>query len=316
MQFTKSANIVLTQCMGLKASESILIVTDSRLYSLANLFYKKALGITRHSKIITTIIPEFSGVEPPEKIAKEMLDYDIILLITAKSLSHTNARKNASLKGARIASMPGLTKEMARALNVDYDKIKENNQRLFSFLKNKKTIKIKTTKGTDIEFNFEGRKWLMDNGIYAKKGDFGNLPAGEVFAAPLEGKTNGIFVVDASIAGLGIVDRDVKVYVKDGFATKVEGGKIAKKLEEQFKEKSYRNIAELGIGTNPGARISGNVLEDEKVLGTCHIAFGNNKHFYGKVDVPFHVDCVIKNPFIYADKKIYILDYLDKVDEH
>ena len=75
-----------------------------------------------------------------------------------------------------------------------------------------------------------------------------------------------------------------------------------------LKNKLYKNVAELGIGTNYKAKIRGNILEDEKVLGTCHIAFGNNKHFGGKVDVPFHVDFVIQNPTIYSDDVLILKD--------
>jgi len=59
----------------------------------------------------------------------------------------------------------------------------------------------------------------------------------------------------------------------------------------------------LGVGTNPKAKITGNVLEDEKVFGTAHIALGNNTAFEGKVDVPVHVDGVFTKPTIFLDKK-------------
>ena len=127
------------------------------------------------------------------------------------------------------------------------------------------------------------------------------LPAGEVFIAPLENKTNGTIIVDASVGGLGKVDKNIKIIVKDGFIDNIAGGKISDAFKKLLKNKLYRNVAELGIGTNPKAKIIGNVLEDEKASGTCHIAFGNNKHFGGKVDVPFHVDVVIRKPTIYAD---------------
>ena len=304
MPLNQSVKIVLTNCISLTPDESFLIITDENLFNLANEFFKESLRITKKSKIIKTIIPEFNGAEPSQNVSDKLLNCDAALLITAKSLSHTNARKNASLNGARIASMPGLTFEMAeRALNVDYGAIIENNNKLFSLLKNKKYIRIKTKKGTDIGFNFENRNWIMDIGIYTKKGSFGNLPAGEIFSAPVEGKTNGVFVVDASIAGIGILKSEVRIYVKNGLVDKVAGNTEAKKLESMFKGKNYKNIAELGIGTNPKAIITGNVLEDEKALGTCHIAFGNNKHFGGLIDVPFHIDCVIKNPEVYGDDR-------------
>lgn len=298
----KSCKIILKDCMNLKKSESCLIVTDSKLKSIGNALLKNSLRITKQSKLLIIPIPEAHGTEPPKKAAKEMMEYDVILIPTTKSLSHTKARHSASKKGSRIASMPGITIDMMkRALNADSKKIKKINDKLISRLKNKIKIRITTKKGTDIEFYLKGRKWIGDDGIYTKKGAFGNLPAGEIFIAPIEGKTNGKIIVDASVGGIGKVDKNIEIYVKDGFIVDVIGGKTANLFKKLLKNKLYRNVAELGIGTNYKAKITGNVLEDEKVAGTCHIAFGNNRHFGGKIDVPFHVDVVIRKPTIYAD---------------
>ncbi len=302
MPLDKSTKIVLKDCMGLKSSESCLIVTDNQLKSIGGALYKNALKISRKSRLILTTMPKTHGAEPPKRIAEEMLGYDVILLPTSKSLSHTKARENASRKGARIASMPGITKEMMkRAMNVEFNKIKSINEKIIKSLNKKNKVRITTKKGTDVEFFVKGRKWLGDGGIYTKKGAFGNLPAGEVFIAPLEGKINGTIVVDASVGSLGKVDKNIKIDVKNGFIACITGGKTANQFKNSLKNKLYKNVAELGIGTNYKAKITGNVLEDEKVFGTCHIAFGNSRHFGGLVDVPFHVDVVIKKPAIYAD---------------
>lgn len=301
----KSSNLILKQCMKLKNNETCLIITDSKLKHIGTALLRNSLKITKKSELILTAIPKSHGSEPPKEIADEMLKYDVILMPTTKSLSHTRARHNASKTGARIASMPGITLDMMqRALNVDFNEIKSINKKLITKLKNQKIIKITTLKGTDIEFNVEGRKWISDDGIYTNKRSFGNLPAGEVFIAPVEGKTNGTIVADASVGGLGKTDKNIEIEIKDGFIQKIKGGKVANQFENLLKNKLYRNVAELGIGTNYKAKITGNVLEDEKVSGTCHIAFGNNKHFGGKVDVPFHVDVVIKKPTIFTDNDL------------
>ncbi|MBI2655513.1 aminopeptidase [Candidatus Woesearchaeota archaeon] len=307
MLLDKSCSIILSQCMDLKKNESCLIITDSELSKIGRALYNNSLKITRKSKLIMIPIPESHGSEPPQNVADEMLNHDVILMPTTKSLSHTAARKNATLNGARAASMPGITEDMMkRTLNVDFSKLKFINDKLIKKLNNKNKISITTAKGTDIEFSIQGRKWISDDGIYTKKGSFGNLPAGEVFIAPLEGKANGNIVCDASVGGIGKVDMDITINVKNGFIQDINGGKISKQFQKLLKNKLYRNVAELGIGTNYKAIITGEVLEDEKVLDTCHIAFGNNRHFGGKVDVPFHVDFVIRNPKIYADGKLII----------
>jgi len=136
MLIDKPAQIILKDCMNLKTNESCLIITDSKLKSIGKALYQNSLKITKHSKLILTTIPKAHGSEPPKHIADEMLKYYVILIPTTKSLSHTKARKNASEKGARIASMPGITIDMMkRTLNVDFHKIRKYNNFLISQLK-------------------------------------------------------------------------------------------------------------------------------------------------------------------------------------
>ena len=296
---------VLKNCMNIKKNEKVLVITDSKLEKIGKIFLKNAKKKTKNADLVKVLIPEIHGVEPTKKIAKAMLNYDVILAITTKSLSHTKARKNASNKGARIATMPGITRDIVkRTLMADYKKIKEKNLKLIKRLKKGKIVRVNTKKGTDISLEIFNKKWFDDSGVYIKKRDFGNLPAGEIGFMPTEGKTNGIFVADGSIGSLGLVDKPVRIEVKDGFATKIIGGKTALKLKKLLKNKKYRNIAEFAFGTNPKAKITGVTLEDEKVKGTVHIALGNNKSYGGTVDVPFHVDCIIKKPDIFIDGKL------------
>jgi leucyl aminopeptidase (aminopeptidase T) len=231
--------------------------------------------------------------------------HDVSLLITTKSLTHTNARANATKNGARIASMPGLTKGMlSTALSAKSKDMGTLNDSLTKRLKGKENIRIMTKKGTNLSFSIKGREWISDDGNFSKRGSKGNLPAGELFIAPLEGSAHGIYVIDGSIGSLGKVDSDVIVLVEHGKAVMLNGKKSAVQYSSQLKTPHHRNIAEFGIGTNTKARLSGELLEDEKVFGTCHVALGNNKHFGGKVDVPYHVDGIIKKPTIYADGEL------------
>ncbi len=60
-------------------------------------------------------------------------------------------------------------------------------------------------------------------------------------------------------------------------------------------------IAELGIGTNEKAQLTGNVIEDEKLLGTAHVAFGASEAIGGRIQVPVHLDCVVLRPTVTID---------------
>jgi leucyl aminopeptidase (aminopeptidase T) len=237
-----------------------------------------------------------------------MQQFDVVFIPTAKSLTHTDARRNASKKGVRVATFPGITKDvMIRGLNADYKKISRLSIKLKRILEKGREIRVTAPAGTDISFRIDGRTAIASKGLFHKKGESGNLPTGETFLAPVEGTSNGVFVVDGSMAGLGLVKGSkIRIEVKDGFATRISGGATAKKLSRMLDSvgKNARNIAEFGIGTNDSVKLSGILLEDEKVMGTVHIALGNNISMGGSVNVPIHLDGVIKEPTVSMDGKV------------
>ena len=147
-----------------------------------------------------------------------------------------------------------------------------------------------------------------DTGIYHNPGDFGNLPAGEAFIAPVEGTAQGVIVIDGAMSGVGVVEEPIKMTVESGYVTEITGGHGARMLEDAIADlgKPARNIAELGVGTNDRAIITGKVLEDEKVLGTVHLALGNNVGFGGTCDVPVHLDGIILRPTLVIDDEVII----------
>jgi leucyl aminopeptidase (aminopeptidase T) len=301
----RAASVALRTCMGLKKDESLLVVYDARQDKIAKSIFNAGCEIGSKADLLKIKELKVNGEEPCSDTASKMLEYDVIMLVTSKSLSHTKARREACSKGARIASMPGITDDMfVRTMAADYFKIKNVSDKIKDVLSKAKTIRILTSKGTDLTMEISGRRVMSDSGIYHSKGDFGNLPAGETCLAPVEGSTKGVLAVDASF--LEKVDKPIFIKIREGYAVSIDGGETAQKLSKilaNVHDKNAYAVAELGIGTNDAARISGRVLEDEKVLGTAHIAFGNNKSYGGYIDVPIHLDGVFHRPDIIADGK-------------
>ncbi|MDF1611519.1 aminopeptidase [Stygiobacter electus] len=300
--------IAIKDCMGSKKGESILIVTDEFKNKIGYSLFVNAKKLGHESVYLEFKSREMHGQEPPTQIAEMMKLFDVVLCPTEKSLTHTNARRNASALGVRIATFPGITEEiMIRGLNADYNKIAALTIKLQQILNDVNIVKVTAPNGTDITLDITGRKALPSKGLFHKKGESGNLPTGEAYIAPLEGKSNGVFVVDGSMSGVGVIDKKpITIEVENGFATKISGGIQAKKLESTLNKygKLARNIAEFGIGTNDKAKLSGVILEDEKVMGTIHIALGDNKSMGGNVDVPIHLDGIVKKPTVYFDGKM------------
>lgn len=304
----KASRIAILDCMGAKTKESILVISDVNKRKIGLSLFNNAIDLGFYSLYVEMKPGKINGEEPPHHIAELMKQFDIVLCPTTKSLTHTDARRNASAGGARIATFPGITEEvMIRGLGADYKKIAARTVKLQKILEKGKEIRITTSLGTDISFSIEGRKVLPSSGLFLKKGESGNLPTGETYLAPVEGTANGVFIVDGSMAGLGLIKKtNIRIEVKNGYAEKISGGPIAKKLGQMLDSvgREARNIAEFGVGTNDTARLSGILLEDEKVMGTIHIALGNNKSMGGSINVPIHLDGVVKKPTVYMDGKV------------
>lgn len=300
--------IAIKDCMGAQKNESVLIVTDEFKNKIGYALFESAKKLGHESVYLEFKSREMHGQEPPKQVAEMMKLFDVVLCPTAKSLTHTNARREASALGARIATFPGITEEiMIRGLNADYKKIAALTIKLQEIMNEVNIVRVTAPNGTDITMDISGRKALPSKGLFHKKGESGNLPTGEAYIAPLEGKSNGVFVVDGSMSGVGVIDKKpITIQVENGFATKISGGVQAKKLDAILNKygKFARNIAEFGIGTNDKAKLSGIILEDEKVMGTIHIALGDNKSMGGNVDVPIHLDGIVKKPTVYFDGKV------------
>jgi leucyl aminopeptidase (aminopeptidase T) len=305
-----AAATVVEVCMGAKAGETVLVVSDEGTEPIGRAFVAAARKAGLEAVLMLMQAREISGAEPPAAVAQAMSAVDICLLATTKSLSHTSARREACARGARIASLPGITEEMMnRTLTGDYAEIAAVSKKVAEIMDKAATARVVSPLGTDITMSLVGRKAKPDTGILTQRGDFGNLPAGEAYIAPVEGTAQGIIVVDGSMLG-GLMAEPLKLVVEDGYVVFVAGGADAEKLRGILEKygREAGNIAELGVGTNPLAVLTGNVLEDEKVAGTVHLAIGNNMGFGGKVDVPVHLDGVLKNPTLYLDAQVVVKD--------
>ena len=310
-ELMKSARIAVNNCMGVKKGENVLVITDEPLRKIGQALWKAAKEIAGEA-ILLEIIPRSSnGEEPPPAVADFMKRFDVILIPTSKSMTHTKARRDACNSGARIATLPGITEDsMIRTLSADYNKIAERSRKLMKIISNKKKAIVKTPAGTDISMRLEGRTWNTDTGLYHQPGSYGNLPAGEVFIAPIEETANGVIVVDGAMAGVGVIKKPIRLAVRDGYVTDITGDISAKNLGKSIERfgKPARNIAELGIGTNDKAKIIGMVLEDEKVMGTIHMAIGDNKSMGGEVSVQSHLDGILLKPTLEIDGEIIMKD--------
>lgn len=223
---------------------------------------------------------------------------NLIIALSNFSTSHTKFRDLlTNICKARYASMPLFDEAMFYgAMQVDGKLLEKRTVGLAARMDGAEKVLITAPNGTSLAIGVKGRKMLADTGNLTNSGSFGNLPAGEVFVAPVEGTTEGVLILEW--APTFKLASPVAVKIEKGLAQKISGeDSYAKKLEAKLNENpDFRNIAELGIGTNDMATRPDNILESEKILGTIHIAFGDNSTFGGTIRTPFHQDFVLFNP--------------------
>jgi aminopeptidase len=312
-----AATVAVRDCMGVLPNERILIVTDEPLRTIGYALWKAGRDLGNEVLLIEILPRKTNGEEPPKEVAELMKMVDVVLCPTSKSLTHTDSRRAASEVGVRVATLPGVTEEiMIRCMNADYKRIAQRTFKLCEMMEKTSAIRVQAPAGTNITMPIKGRHAHASSGLFREKGLWGNLPTGESYLAPIEGVSNGLVVVDGSMASVGMVREPIRIVVKDGYAEEITGGKEAKRLIELLEPhgKDARTVAEFGIGTNDKAILTGVILEDEKVMGTIHIAFGDNKSMGGSVRVASHLDGLIKKPTVWFDDAVIMKDGHFEID--
>ncbi|MCB0829067.1 MAG: aminopeptidase [Solirubrobacterales bacterium] len=304
----KAVSTVVRDCLGVRPGEQVLVVANPATYGLGEAMRAEAEAAGAEAVLAVMSERESHAGEPPETIAEAMVAADVLLAPTVQSLSHTAARKRASESDTRTATLPGVTEEMlARVMSDDMAELRRRGGRIAEILDRGTEARITCDHGSDLVLGLERRTAISDAGELTTAGAFGNLPCGEGFIAPAT--ADGVLIVDGSIAGVGAVGDPVRLTVADGHliqATGPEGDRLMELLTVHGPDGT--NVAELGIGTNSKAILTGNILEDEKISGTAHVAFGASAAIGGNVQVPVHLDVVSLRPEVTVDEIPVVLE--------
>jgi aminopeptidase len=333
-----AARIALSEAVALRDGEEVLILTnpEDSVFSVAKALFDAAKSLG--GKPVLLLQETKTTTDYAERLALEAVraEPDVLMTITKARVGKDphglhfgylgrDGRKFDSIidkvtKGDRRVrgfsspnSNPGL---FARCVPLDYDALREKATKLKNIIDRGQTVRVASQAGTDMEFSIAGRQAIANNGDYRWPGQFGNLPAGEVYVSPSLGSGTGVVVFDGTISTLNgpqIPQAPVRITFKNGFVEKIEGAEAARLVEKTIEEgeavaraigneeqaKNCRHLGEFGIGINEKAKITGVIIEDEKALKTCHFALGSNYDF----DAPaiIHRDMLVMNPSVWVD---------------
>src|SRR5687768_2666018 len=243
---------VVRRCLGVRTGEEVLVVADPPSRDLGEALRDAAADAGADATLALIAERPSHGAEPPATVAAALCAAGAFIAPTAKSLSHTQARRRASDAGVRGATLPGVTADMlARVMNVDFDALQTRSRALADRLDGANDAHLTCPRGSDLRIDLRGRRGIADDGDLTAPGAFGNLLCGEGFIAPARGEGT---LVASSLAAVGLADPPARLILEQGRLAEAEGpqGEAFAVLLREHGE-AGANLAELGVGTNDRA---------------------------------------------------------------
>jgi leucyl aminopeptidase (aminopeptidase T) len=310
LELIQSAEKLARDVIQVKKNHKVLIVTDSEKLTVGNAFALTCRGLGAETVIAIMPISGEHGSEPPTTVAAAMQAADIVFAPTTHAITHTRARLDAYAAGAKVVILRGVTEDMMvkGAMTVDFQELKKRTEAIAQVLANASEIQVDSGTGTHVTFSATGRQAFSLDGFFHEEYGFATLPPGEAPTCPVEGTTNGTIVFDYSMDSIGKLSQPLTLEVKDGEVVAVSGAdEDVRFLENIFaNDPTSRNIAEFAIGTNPNARLIGNLAEDKKLAGTVHFAIGDNESLGGIIRSSIHLDGLMLKPTVRVDQRLLV----------
>jgi aminopeptidase len=316
----QGAKNAVQTCMGVKKGEHVLIVTDKPRLEVGEALKSEADALTT-GNVKFFVLEDFLSrpmTELPQQIFKEIPWANVTFWATDTMKGEVTSRMKfirEAVKYARHGHMPNITRQlMEEGMCSDYNEIYKVTMRVNEIVKTVKKLKVTNPAGTslDVELNPKWR-WKPSHGLYHKKGEWGNLPEGEIFTAA--NKADGVLVVDL----LGdFFDKKYGIMTNSPLRIKVKNSRadldgiettnqeLKNELHSYLKtDENSDRLGEFALGTNVFLKkLIGNLLQDEK-FPTVHVAFGDpyTDETGATWKSKTHVDCIMVNSTVWADNR-------------
>lgn len=312
VEMASAARSIVEECLDVQSDEEVLVVADAKKEDVARSIARAAAGADAEAIIATMPLLESHGNEPPETIADAMISADVVFTCTSHAITHTRSRLEAAEAGTRFGILRSVTEEMMveGAMSVDFEELRRQTETVRAVLDGASDVHVTSDKGTDVTFSVDGCSAFSLDGYFHENYGFATLPPGESPTHPGEGTANGTIVIDVSMDNLGQLEEPITLDIEDGFVTEVSGGEQADELRRLIEksDENAGNLAEFAIGTNPEAKLIGNLAEDKKLAGTIHFAVGDNESLGGTLQSEIHLDGVVRAPTVRLDDQVVVDD--------
>jgi leucyl aminopeptidase (aminopeptidase T) len=297
---------VVQTCAGTKRGERVLVITDEqRPPEIADALAEAArrVGAEPTVALVPAVGPQ--GGEPPPDVASAMRTHDVVLAPTTRSVFHTAAARDAAVLGARILSLVGcgVSTLTTGGIEADFETLETRCLSVANRLTSARDVEVSTVAGTRLLASIEGRSGIGNTGMARNRGEVVGCPIIEAYIAPIEGSAEGVLVIDGSTP-FGLLSSPIEIVIESGRATDIRGGPDSERIVAAVDvpgDPACRALAEVALGLNPLARVTGNLNEDEGAHRTGHFALGNNAHMGGTNWAPTHIDMVYLQPTVSLD---------------
>ncbi len=317
MDAIQAAQNALECVFEAKKGENITIFCDDTRSQIGEAFEKGALNLGLNTYLIKLKTePRVFRKEIPTELDKYLVEQraNIYINLFRGVREETPFRikiiqKETIDHKTRLGHCPGVTMDMltegALALSVkQHGQMQEFARSLMENLKTAKEIRIKTPAGTKLVLSVNERPFYTDTKLDWELMKWMNLPTGEVIVAPVEDSLQGLLVSDLAVGGIGPLKSPVTIKVKKGKVDAVtsEDVEVLRRVQDSLHTDAMAKVVgEFAFGINPKARFTEEFLEAEKILGTVHIAFGDNLDMPGgKNDSANHMDFMMDKPTVDA----------------
>ncbi len=313
MELARAAFKAVRDCARLKAGENVLVVADSIVErALVDAFANAACALGGETQTMIFETRSEINREPPKAVAAALAAADLVLDLIQQYIIHTQAYWRAREAGTRILCGTGITEEMLIRLvgDVDYAELVRVGERLTAIFSAGTECRVETGERDVLTMTLTGRPQVLRDGLLEGPGDLDYMPGAQLSSAPIEESINGTITVDGSAyPPVGAVGAPIRVTYREGRVVSVEGGPAGARWYEwlaHFNDPKMFCVAHISVGMNPAARLTGNILEDERVAGCFVLGHGSQMpHFKGKLGrASSHTDLVAVRPRILVDGQV------------
>lgn len=305
LELSDVSRTVIEELGEVNADEEVLVIADPETVPVSRALANAARAAGAAATLAVMPRMRTPGEEPPETIAAAMRGADAVFAANGTSLGHTEARKAANDSGTRIAILRGIDEEMMieGAMRTDFARLREITGLVCAALENAEEAHVSTPAGTDLDLSLAGRSAAPLDGYFHEGFGFSNFPPGLAVSSPVEGSAEGRIVFDFSMDAIGRLEGPIGVDVEDGHVVSVDGGSEAAAFRRLLEaaDENASNLAEFALGTNPDARLIGNLAEDKKRAGIVDFAVGDNASIGGHTESDLHIDAIVLEATVVLD---------------